>query len=292
MKGWTIICKFIGEGKSIIASITQDAYERYSETANTFEACFQDIGLFLDEKFNDKEIVVGMEQEITHILLDFLKKTSSFGNIVKAGLPYAAFTFLRTNDWTEDAPNYRYRFLGAHTDQHNDQKLWAGNEYFCSSDYHAESYAHKFLQGISLNPDYCNFDISRNDTRLLPSGRHGAPERTNMGKFMIDIPEKANSLMGRLKKALPIPTTITASLAKELSEKSPGVNIPTRLDIIDVVYTGDMGGISCCLNIGGADPLLVSITLLSFNRNHSLAREIEAYQRHRIKKLKRQPTLH
>jgi hypothetical protein len=33
---------------------------------------------------------------------------------------------------------------------------------------------------------------------------------------------------------------------------------------------------------------LVSITHLTFNRNIPLAREIEAYQRHRNKKLKRQ----
>lgn len=58
-----------------------------------------------------------------------------------------------------------------------------------------------------------------------------------------------------------------------------------------MLYSGDEGGILCCLDIGGANtPVahLVSITHLAFNRNIPLAREIEAYQRHRNKKLKRQ----
>jgi hypothetical protein len=45
------------------------------------------------------------------------------------------------------------------------------------------------------------------------------------------------------------------------------------------------------LDIGGPNTAvahLVSITHLTFNRNIPLAREIEAYQRHRNKKLKRQ----
>jgi hypothetical protein len=51
------------------------------------------------------------------------------------------------------------------------------------------------------------------------------------------------------------------------------------------------GGIVCGLDIGGPDtktPYIVSITHLSFDRRMSLFRQIDAYQRHRIKKLKQQ----
>jgi hypothetical protein len=71
----------------------------------------------------------------------------------------------------------------------------------------------------------------------------------------------------------------------------PDISIPSRCNVIDVIYSGDFGGIVCCLDIGGPDTKsahLVSITHLIFNRNVPLAREIEAYQRHRIKKLKQQ----
>ena len=61
--------------------------------------------------------------------------------------------------------------------------------------------------------------------------------------------------------------------------------------ITSIFYTGDMGGILCGLDIGGAEATtahVVSITHLRFDRRVPLSREIEGYQRHRIKKLKQQ----
>lgn len=108
---------------------------------------------------------------------------------------------------------------------------------------------------------------------------------------MIDDIEKAQFLLDRLKSALPIATRISPSLMKSLSSRSPDVEIPDRCNIIDALYMGDEGGIICCLDIGGAEtknPHLVSITHLRFDRNTPLFREIDVYQRHRIKKLKQQ----
>jgi hypothetical protein len=108
---------------------------------------------------------------------------------------------------------------------------------------------------------------------------------------MIDNPSKTNLLMAMLKESLPIQTMITPYLARVLAKQSPDISIPAQCSVIDVFYTGDIGGILCCLDIGGPDtksPLLVSITHLTFNRHAPLAREIEGYQRHRNKKLKQQ----
>ena len=75
------------------------------------------------------------------------------------------------------------------------------------------------------------------------------------------------------------------------------IDDPRKTDLLigmlKVFYTGDMGGILCCLDIGGPDPKsahLVSIThlIMTFDRRVPLAREIEVYQRHRNKKLKQQ----
>src|ERR1700676_3390577 len=99
---------------------------------------------------------------------------------------------------------------------------------------------------------------------------------------MIDDPQKADRLMAMLKFTLPIQTNIPRYLEKSLAEQSPNIQIPRKCNVIDVVYSGDEGGILCCLDIGGANtPVahLVSITHLAFNRNIPLAREIEAYQR-------------
>ena len=108
---------------------------------------------------------------------------------------------------------------------------------------------------------------------------------------MIDDPSKTDLLIAMLKESLPIQTMITPHLASVLAKQSPDIPIPEQCSVIDVFYTGDMGGILCCLDIGGPDtknPHLVSITHLTFNRRVPLAREIEAYQRHRNKKLKQQ----
>jgi hypothetical protein len=108
---------------------------------------------------------------------------------------------------------------------------------------------------------------------------------------MLDDPRKTDLLMAMLKEALPIPTNVPPYLARALSKQSSDITIPSRCNVIDVVYSGDVGGILCCLDIGGPDTKsahIVSITHLTFNRNIPLAREIEAYQRHRNKKLKQQ----
>src|SRR5277367_2285852 len=56
------------------------------------------------------------------------------------------------------------------------------------------------------------------------------------------------------------------------------MTIPERCNVIDVFYTGDEGGIICCLDIGGPQTQnanLVSITHLGFHRNTPLSREID-----------------
>lgn len=107
---------------------------------------------------------------------------------------------------------------------------------------------------------------------------------------MLDDPAKTDSLMAGLKKALPIQARITPELARVLSKRTPDFPIPSRCNVIDVIDSGDLGGILCCTDIGGdpKTPHIVSLTHLAFNRNAPLAREIDAYQRHRIKKLKQQ----
>ena len=64
---------------------------------------------------------------------------------------------------------------------------------------------------------------------------------------MIDDPSKTHLLMGMLKESLPIQTMITPYLASALAKQSPDMPIPAQCSVIDVFYTGDMGGILCCL---------------------------------------------
>jgi hypothetical protein len=108
---------------------------------------------------------------------------------------------------------------------------------------------------------------------------------------MLDEPWKTQLLMVGLKESLPIPAIIPPQLARKLAEEKPESSIPSRCNIVDVLYSGDIGGVLCNLDIDGREAEsvhLVSITHLSFSRKVPLFREIEAYQRHRIKKLKKQ----
>ena len=108
---------------------------------------------------------------------------------------------------------------------------------------------------------------------------------------MIDDPDKTNRLIDALEASIPIETRLSASLIQTLSKNSPDVAVPARCNVASVFYMGAEGGIVCALDIGGPDtktPHLVSITHLAFERKLPLFSQIDAYQRHRIKKLKQQ----
>jgi hypothetical protein len=108
---------------------------------------------------------------------------------------------------------------------------------------------------------------------------------------MIDDAQKTDLLISMLKESLPIEANLTPYLAGVLADRSPDITIPKKCNVTNVFYTGDMGGILCGLDIGGPEtetPHVVSITHLAFDRRIPLSRQIEAYQRHRIKKLKKQ----
>jgi hypothetical protein len=108
---------------------------------------------------------------------------------------------------------------------------------------------------------------------------------------MIDDPDKTGRLVDALEASLPIETRLSTSLMQTLSKRSADLAIPPRCNVVSVFYMGEEGGIVCALDIGGPDtktPHLVSITHLIFERKVPLYGQIDAYQRHRIKKLKQQ----
>ncbi len=108
---------------------------------------------------------------------------------------------------------------------------------------------------------------------------------------MIDDPDKTDRLMAGMEAALPLETRLSQGVKSILVKQSPDIAIPDRCGVTRLFYMGDEGGIVCGLDIGGPDtktPFIVSITHLVFDRRSSVFRQIEAYQRHRIKKLKQQ----
>ncbi len=107
---------------------------------------------------------------------------------------------------------------------------------------------------------------------------------------MIDDPEATERLLARLKAALPIPARLTPELQASLRERDAGAAVPADCRVTWVTYMGDEGGIVCKLDLGpdAVKDAFASITHLRFDARLPLARDIAAYQKHRVKRLKRQ----
>lgn len=104
---------------------------------------------------------------------------------------------------------------------------------------------------------------------------------------MIDDPKQVTALIQDLKAHLPVPAKATKPLCDLLRRQSIDISPTTHLEIIDVVYMGDEGGICCAIKAAGQEEaaVVVSLTHLSLPPNSPLAKNVTAYQAKRVKKL-------
>jgi hypothetical protein len=109
-----------------------------------------------------------------------------------------------------------------------------------------------------------------------------APRRHDgiTGGCMIDNPIQMQRLLAQLQAALPMPTRATPEL-KAMLETQNISNVSAMATITAVNYADDEGGIMCRLDIPPTESAVyVSTTHLRFDPR--------AYQKHRVKHLKRQ----
>ena len=121
-----------------------------------------------------------------------------------------------------------------------------------------------------------------------------APDpRKNIGdgeSKLIDDMKKTEALMEKMRVVLPISAEISAHTLEALREDPTEPGFPRHCEVTAVNYVGDEGGIVCTLGFatGEASKVLISsITHLIFDRKNPLSREIRAYQKHRIKRLRK-----
>jgi hypothetical protein len=90
---------------------------------------------------------------------------------------------------------------------------------------------------------------------------------------------------------LPTPARLTPELQDSLRGQNTGTAIPAHATITWFAYMGDEGGIACKLDLGPEveNAAFTSITHLRFDARSPLTREIAAFQKHRVKRLQRQP---
>ena len=107
---------------------------------------------------------------------------------------------------------------------------------------------------------------------------------------MIDHPEITERLIAKLNDALPISAPLTPELQDALRRQSAGPAIPAQATVTSIGYAGDDGGIVCKRDLGAdvENAAFTSITHLRCHPQSPLAREIAAYQKHRVKRLQPQ----
>lgn len=107
---------------------------------------------------------------------------------------------------------------------------------------------------------------------------------------MIDNLDQTERLLAKLQQALPLPARATPELLATLAANDAASKISSACRITWISYAGDEGGIVCRLDFEGtaANAAFASITHLRFDARLPLTREITAYQKHRVKRLRRQ----
>ena len=106
---------------------------------------------------------------------------------------------------------------------------------------------------------------------------------------MLDNPEKTARLIAALKSAAPFQVALMPDLIDHLASQQKPVVVKPLETVSDVSYLGDEGGIVCHIQPGEADNvIIVSLTHVRVPRTFLLATAVLDYQKHRVKKLKKQ----
>ena len=107
---------------------------------------------------------------------------------------------------------------------------------------------------------------------------------------MIDNPNQVERLVAELRESLPLFASVTPELAALIHKNIPKIDPSHRYTITRVDYAGDEGGIACKIELGPENDdkaVFASITHLRVAHPAPLARQIAAYQKHRVKRLRR-----
>lgn len=107
---------------------------------------------------------------------------------------------------------------------------------------------------------------------------------------MLDDPNKTGPLLLALKAAVPFEVEPTPSLVRLLRAEHAVTDAEARRTVTDLSYAGDEGGIVCHLASPDGDEaaLFVSLTHVRVPASMPLAAAVARYQKHRVKKLKKQ----
>jgi hypothetical protein len=107
--------------------------------------------------------------------------------------------------------------------------------------------------------------------------------------LMLDNPEKTARLLAALKAAVPFEVELTPFVVKELQSKNVANGDWIPRTVSDLSYAGDEGGIVChIVSQDKREAFVISLTHVRMPRTMPLAAAVADYQKHRVKKLKKQ----
>lgn len=106
---------------------------------------------------------------------------------------------------------------------------------------------------------------------------------------MLDNPEKTARLLVALKAAVPFEVELTPAVVKQLQADKVAAAYQTRQIVSNLSYLGDEGGIMCHIAPPESEgAIIISLTHVRAPRSMPFAKAVIDYQKHRVKKLKKQ----
>jgi hypothetical protein len=106
---------------------------------------------------------------------------------------------------------------------------------------------------------------------------------------MLDHPEKTPKLTAALKAAVPFEVELTEQLVKQLRAQHHAGADQKHHIVSNLSYAGDEGGIVChIVPPEKQGVIVVSLTHVRVPRTMPLTAAVADYQKHRVKKLKKQ----
>ena len=106
---------------------------------------------------------------------------------------------------------------------------------------------------------------------------------------MLDKPEKTRELVAALVAAAPFEVELTPEAIELLRTQDPPIVVKPQQIVSIISYAGDEGGIVCHIHPRDAkNAIIISITHVRMNHKQPPAAALFDYQKHRVKKLKKQ----
>jgi hypothetical protein len=106
---------------------------------------------------------------------------------------------------------------------------------------------------------------------------------------MLDKPEKSRELVAALIAAAPFEVELTPEAIELLRTQDPPIVVKPQQVVSTISYAGDEGGIVCHIHPKDTkNAIIISITHVRMNRKQPLSAAVFDYQKHRVKKLKKQ----